>query len=108
MNSLDHVTAGRIACNLVTSTRPADAANFGHEGLMDHAGHYDRMEEFVAVCVVCRDPLGTGRREDGRQGHPTCQCLRYRFFAARRKLSLLEFRASLMAEISVWPRTRGR
>ncbi len=50
MNSLDHVTAGRIACNLVTSTRPADAANFGHEGLMDHAGRYDRMEEFVTVC----------------------------------------------------------
>ena len=50
MNSLDHVTGGRIAMNLVTSTRPADAANFGFDELMEHASRYDRMEEFVEVC----------------------------------------------------------
>ena len=50
MNSLDHVTAGRIAMNLVTSTRLSDAANYGFDGLMDHGARYDRMEEFVAVC----------------------------------------------------------
>ena len=50
MNSLDHVTGGRIAMNLVTSTRPADAANFGFDELMEHASRYDRMEEFVDVC----------------------------------------------------------
>ena len=50
MNSLDHVTGGRIAMNLVTSTRPADAANFGMDELMEHASRYDRMEEFVEVC----------------------------------------------------------
>ena len=50
MNSLDHVTNGRIAMNLVTSTRPADAANFGFDELMEHASRYERMEEFVDVC----------------------------------------------------------
>ncbi|MGI4795820.1 MAG: NtaA/DmoA family FMN-dependent monooxygenase [Janthinobacterium lividum] len=50
MNSLDHVTSGRIAMNLVTSTRPADAANFGFDELMEHGSRYDRMEEFVDVC----------------------------------------------------------
>ena len=50
MNALDHVTGGRIAMNLVTSTRPADAANFGMDELMEHGSRYDRMEEFVDVC----------------------------------------------------------
>ena len=50
MNSLDHLTGGRIAMNLVTSTRRADAANYGFDELMDHGARYDRMEEFVDVC----------------------------------------------------------
>lgn len=50
MNSLDHITGGRIAMNLVTSTRRADAANFGFDELMEHGTRYDRMEEFVDVC----------------------------------------------------------
>ncbi len=55
MNSLDHVTGGRIAMNLVTSTRPADAANFGFDELMEHSSRYDRMEEFVDVCRALWD-----------------------------------------------------
>ena len=55
MNSLDHVTGGRIAMNLVTSTRPADAANFGFDELMEHSSRYDRMEEFVDVCRTLWD-----------------------------------------------------
>ena len=50
MNALDHVTAGRIAMNLVTSTRRSDAANFGFDELMEHGARYDRMEEFTDVC----------------------------------------------------------
>jgi FMN-dependent oxidoreductase (nitrilotriacetate monooxygenase family) len=50
MNTLDHVTGGRIAMNLVASTRRSDFANFGHDGLVDHEARYARMEEFVAVC----------------------------------------------------------
>jgi FMN-dependent oxidoreductase (nitrilotriacetate monooxygenase family) len=50
LNSLDHVTNGRIAFNVIASSRFADAANFGFDQLMDHDARYDRMEEFVDVC----------------------------------------------------------
>ena len=55
MNSLDHVTGGRIAMNVVTSTRRSDAANFGFDELMEHGARYDRMEEFIAVCRLLWD-----------------------------------------------------
>lgn len=50
LNSLDHVTNGRIAFNVITSTRRADAANYGYDELMEHNSRYDRMEEFIDVC----------------------------------------------------------
>jgi FMN-dependent oxidoreductase (nitrilotriacetate monooxygenase family) len=50
LNSLDHVTGGRIAFNVITSTRRADAANYGFDELMEHGARYDRMEEFIDVC----------------------------------------------------------
>ena len=50
LNSLDHVTGGRIAFNVVTSTRSADAANYGYDELLAHDLRYERMEEFVRVC----------------------------------------------------------
>ncbi|MFD6883428.1 NtaA/DmoA family FMN-dependent monooxygenase [Rhodococcus sp. NPDC060084] len=50
LNSLDHITDGRIAFNVVTSSRAADAANYGFAKLADHDARYRRMEEFVDVC----------------------------------------------------------
>ncbi|MCS5713378.1 NtaA/DmoA family FMN-dependent monooxygenase [Herbiconiux sp. CPCC 205716] len=50
LNSLDHVTAGRIAFNVVASARSADAANYGFDERMDHDERYDRMSEFMTVC----------------------------------------------------------
>ena len=50
LNSLDHVTGGRLAFNVITSTRRSDAANYGFDELMEHDRRYDRMEEFVDVC----------------------------------------------------------
>lgn len=50
LNSLDHVTNGRIAFNVITSTRRADAANYGFDDLMAHDLRYERMEEFIDVC----------------------------------------------------------
>ncbi|WP_207622626.1 NtaA/DmoA family FMN-dependent monooxygenase [Falsiroseomonas algicola] len=50
LNSLDHVTGGRIAFNVITSTRRADAANYGFDELMEHNARYERMEEFIDVC----------------------------------------------------------
>ena len=74
MNSLDHVTGGRIAMNLVTSTRPADAANFGFDELMEHAARYDRMEEFIDVCRMLWDSAEPNamlwNRDSGRVGDP--------------------------------------
>jgi FMN-dependent oxidoreductase (nitrilotriacetate monooxygenase family) len=49
-NSLDHVTGGRIAFNVITSTRRSDYANYGYDDIVDHDLRYDRMEEFIDVC----------------------------------------------------------
>lgn len=74
LNSLDHITGGRIAMNLVTSTRRSDHANFGHDELMDHGLRYDRMEEFTDVCRLLWDSVGPDAmlwdRESGRVGDP--------------------------------------
>jgi FMN-dependent oxidoreductase (nitrilotriacetate monooxygenase family) len=74
MNSLDHVTGGRIAMNLVTSTRKSDAANFGFDELMEHGSRYDRMEEFVDVCRKLWDATAADAmiwdHASGRVGDP--------------------------------------
>lgn len=79
LNSLDHVTGGRIAFNVVASTRGADAANYGFGELMDHDLRYERMEEFVAVCRALWDSVApdaivrdrdTGRFADPAKVHP--------------------------------------
>jgi FMN-dependent oxidoreductase (nitrilotriacetate monooxygenase family) len=56
-NSLDHVTNGRIAFNVITSTRRSDAANYGFDELMEHGERYDRMEEFIDVCKLLWDSV---------------------------------------------------
>jgi FMN-dependent oxidoreductase (nitrilotriacetate monooxygenase family) len=50
LNSLDHITNGRIAFNVITSQRKADYQNYGHDELVDHNERYERLEEFVDVC----------------------------------------------------------
>ena len=50
LNSLDHITNGRIAFNVITSQRKADAQNYGFDELMEHGQRYDRMDEFMDVC----------------------------------------------------------
>ena len=50
LNSLDHITEGRIALNVVTSTRLSDFQNFGYDQLMPHDQRYELMEEFIDVC----------------------------------------------------------
>jgi FMN-dependent oxidoreductase (nitrilotriacetate monooxygenase family) len=47
--SLDHVSGGRAGWNLVTSSNPAEAVNFGDEPHMAHADRYVRAGEFVDV-----------------------------------------------------------
>ncbi len=50
LNSLDHLTNGRMAFNVITSQRKADAENYGFDELMEHDQRYDRMDEFIDVC----------------------------------------------------------
>ncbi|ELY38266.1 NtaA/DmoA family FMN-dependent monooxygenase, partial [Halalkalicoccus jeotgali] len=49
-STLDHLTDGRVAFNVVTSYLDSAARNLGLEQRMDHDGRYDRAAEFMQVC----------------------------------------------------------
>jgi len=48
-SSLDHLSGGRAAWNMVTSYQPHIARNFGLDSLPPHAVRYQRATEFVEV-----------------------------------------------------------
>jgi len=50
LSTLDHVTDGRLAYNVVTSFLESAAENLGLDEMMDRETRYDRAEEFVDVC----------------------------------------------------------
>ncbi|MFM9883669.1 MAG: LLM class flavin-dependent oxidoreductase [Burkholderiales bacterium] len=47
--SLDHISGGRAGWNLVTSTNPGEALNFGREEHLEHGKRYARAREFFDV-----------------------------------------------------------
>lgn len=49
--SLDHITAGRIGWNVVTSMFDAEARNHGYPAMPDHTQRYARAQEFVDVVL---------------------------------------------------------
>jgi FMN-dependent oxidoreductase (nitrilotriacetate monooxygenase family) len=49
VNTLDHVTEGRIGWNCVTSSNDAAAENYGHLGQRPHDERYDVADEFTDV-----------------------------------------------------------
>ncbi|MBJ6362442.1 LLM class flavin-dependent oxidoreductase [Paenibacillus sp. GCM10012307] len=49
MSTLDHLTKGRIAWNIVTSYLPNAAHNFGYSEMMNHDERYELAEEFLEV-----------------------------------------------------------
>ena len=51
-STLDHLTDGRVAFNVVTSYLESAAANLGLDGRMDKATRYDRADEFLEVCYA--------------------------------------------------------
>ncbi len=59
--TLDHLTGGRIAWNIVTSYQASAMANLGASGQLAHDTRYDRADEFMEV--VYR--LWEGTFEDG-------------------------------------------
>lgn len=48
--TLDHLSRGRAAWNVVTSINHNESANYG-EDLMAHDRRYDRADEFMDVCI---------------------------------------------------------
>jgi FMN-dependent oxidoreductase (nitrilotriacetate monooxygenase family) len=47
MSTLDHLTRGRVAWNIVTTFLPGAGRNLGYGGLPDHAERYARAEDFT-------------------------------------------------------------
>ena len=47
--SLNHISGGRAGWNLVTTSNPDSAKNFGHDEHMAHGERYARAREFFAV-----------------------------------------------------------
>src|SRR6056297_489960 len=47
--SLDHISKGRAGWNIVTTSNPDAARNFGHEEQMEHGERYRRAREFYDV-----------------------------------------------------------
>jgi FMN-dependent oxidoreductase (nitrilotriacetate monooxygenase family) len=45
--TLDHLSAGRAAWNVVTSVNDGEAQNYGVEHHLDHDARYDRADEFL-------------------------------------------------------------
>ena len=69
-SSLDHISNGRAGWNLVTSTNPAEALNFGRESHMEHATRYRRGREFYDVVTGLWDSWADDAFvRDQEQGH---------------------------------------
>ena len=49
--TLDHLTAGRAAWNVVTSVNDSEAQNFGLTQALPHDARYDRADEFMEATV---------------------------------------------------------
>ncbi|KZN23639.1 5,10-methylene tetrahydromethanopterin reductase [Haladaptatus sp. R4] len=75
LSTLDHLTDGRLAFNVVTSYLESAAENLGLDGRMEHDARYDRAEEFMQVCYRLwedswEDDAVVRDREAGRYTDP--------------------------------------
>jgi FMN-dependent oxidoreductase (nitrilotriacetate monooxygenase family) len=50
MATLDNLTRGRVAWNVVTSYKQEEAQNFGYEEMLEHDERYDRADEYMELC----------------------------------------------------------
>ena len=68
--TLDHLSNGRAAWNIVTSFQDAEAANFGQDAQRSREQRYDRADEFMQVACALwfkvRGPLNVSRSPQGR------------------------------------------
>lgn len=65
--SLDHISKGRAAWNIVTSFSAVASRNFGSSDRLTHAGRYDKGDEFVEVVKALWDSWGDDAIVDDRQ-----------------------------------------
>src|ERR1700756_665505 len=66
--SLDHISNGRVAWNIVTSWLATAARNFGGTGQVSHADRYARGEEFMTVVKALWDSWAEDAVIDDRTG----------------------------------------
>ncbi len=64
--SIDHISNGRAAWNVVTSWLASAAENYGGAGQVSHADRYARGEEFMAVVKALWDSWGADAVIDDR------------------------------------------
>lgn len=73
--TLDHLSGGRAAWNVVTSVNDAEARNFGVDAHSEHDKRYDRAEEFIEVVSKLwdswEDGAIVGDRESGVFADPS-------------------------------------
>jgi FMN-dependent oxidoreductase (nitrilotriacetate monooxygenase family) len=55
--SLDHISHGRAGWNVVTSSMPEEAMNFGLDGNIDHCNRYERAAEYLDIVKALWDSI---------------------------------------------------
>ena len=58
--TLDHLSGGRAAWNVVTSVNDSEAQNFGLSAAMDHDRRYDKADEFLQTVAALWDSWDDG------------------------------------------------
>ncbi|MER2154939.1 MAG: LLM class flavin-dependent oxidoreductase [Solibacillus sp.] len=66
-SSLDHLSGGRAAWNIVTSYYSAEASNFNKDQHLDHSLRYERADEFVEVVKGLWDSYEDGALARNKQ-----------------------------------------
>jgi FMN-dependent oxidoreductase (nitrilotriacetate monooxygenase family) len=76
--SIDHISNGRVAWNIVTSWLATAARNFGGTGQVSHADRYARGEEFMTVVKALWDSWAEDAVLDDRVGghYARADCIR--------------------------------
>src|SRR5690349_17705133 len=72
--TLDHLSGGRAAWNVVTSVNDSEAQNFGFDQVLAHDARYDRADEFLEAVTALWDSWEDGAlvldRVSGRFADP--------------------------------------
>jgi hypothetical protein len=92
LTTLDHLSRGRMAWNVVTSYKHEEVLNFGYQGLLDHDQRYDRAD--VSGCLwdsgaalhARRGRRGAGAAGEGEVRGAACRGVVYALLTRLRRL----------------------